>query len=53
VNRYRFTGPVPVLPGPLGRWVEPGEVFTTDKEIIHPHFVPVKAKPKEAPDADN
>jgi hypothetical protein len=32
--------------------VEPGEVFETDRKIVHPHFEIVKPK-KEPTDADN
>ncbi len=51
--KYRYTGPVRVLPRPLGRWVEPGEVFESTVEITHPHFELVKPKAKESADADN
>ena len=51
--KYRYTGPTRVLPLPLGRWVEPGEVFETDRKITHPHFEIVKAKKEPIDGTDN
>ena len=53
MTKYRYTGPIAVKCA--GRLWEPGDEAVVALEIHHPHFTPVKAKPKQEapPDADN